>query len=144
MKEKILFALVIILTVISIVFVSIFLIDHNTKKAEIAELKKQLESQSTERVNVLNDYWQYTAGGKTLYGNIFFDDLSLLKSIEVTYKDIMFNTLEFESTSITKNDDENKIVTSCIYEDELPYFVVLTVNYKNGYSEDITIKIALG
>ena len=76
MKSKISNCLIIILALTTITFFIIGIVGNSVKSTQINNLKSQLESREFTRVTVTNDYWQYTQAGQTLYGNIFFDDIS--------------------------------------------------------------------
>ena len=136
-----------IILIISFVIITFLSVLTQIKINEINNLKAEIEELSNRefsRVTVVNDYWQRTTAGKTLYGNITFDDISLIKDLEITFKNEVFCPVLVETAIIAINAEDNQIVTSCIYNDESPSFAVVTVFYHDGRTEDITIRICMG
>lgn len=149
MKTRINTIIIIILSVALATSIIVGIAINRTHINEIESLNRKIEQidhPEFTRVTVTNDYWERSASRNMLYGNIFLSDFSQVDHLEVTYKDIMFNTLEDEvETTVTTNEAENRLSTSCLHtEDAEPYFVVVSVYYLDGRSEDITVRIAMG
>lgn len=116
--------------------------ENNTLQNQLSELT----SNKTEfkRVTVVNNFWEYSIGREALYGNIFFDDLSIVKNITVSYIDEVFNVLSPNDTSICIDSVQNKAVVSCLIEDTFARACVLEVEYIDGRTESIYVCICMG
>ena len=144
----------IIIIILSVALATSIIVGIAINCTHINEIEKlnrkieQIDHPEFTRVTVTNDYWERSASRNMLYGNIFLSDFSQVDHVEVTYKDIMFNTLTLEDeveTTVATNEAENRISTSCLHtEDADPYFVVVSVYYLDGRAEDITVRIAMG
>lgn len=114
------------------------------KDATIKELT-ELKNGITKRVHITNSFWEYSGSRNAKTGTIWFDDLSNVDKITVSYKDEFFDDIIAPVSSFVLDKEKNIGIVSFV-EDIRGAIIICQyeVFYKDGRTETITERIIMG
>lgn len=118
------------------------LIERGNLEYEVETLKEQLNRKKYQRVAITNSWWEYCYDRTARTGTIGFDDLSIVDTITVSFRDNMFNDISNEVMSDWYMDQAQNTLTVTV--DISAPICELEIFYKDGRSETITHKIIMG